>query len=68
MVERGVDRARTNHRMRSLLAVRDGRLVVEEYFGGARANSLQDVRSVTKSVVSALTGIALAQGDIREPG
>ena len=65
MVERGVDRARTNHRMRSLLAVRDGRLVVEEYFGGARANSLQDVRSVTKSVVSALTGIALAQGDIR---
>ena len=65
MVERGIDRARTNHRMRSLLVVRNGRLVVEEYFGGARANTLHDVRSVTKSVVSALTGIALERGDIR---
>ena len=65
MVARGVDRARTNHRMRSLLVARNGRLVVEEYFGGARANTLHDVRSVTKSVVSALTGIALERGDIR---
>ncbi len=65
MVERGVDRASANHRMRSLLVVRNGQLVVEEYFGGARANTLHDVRSVTKSVVSALTGIALARGDIR---
>ncbi len=65
MVERGVDRARANHRMRSLLVARNGRLVVEEYFGGARANTLHDVRSVTKSVVSALTGIALERGDIR---
>ena len=64
MVERGLDRARANHRMRSLLVVRNGRLVVEEYFGGARANTLHDVRSVTKSVVSALTGIALERGDI----
>ena len=65
MVERGIDRARTNHRMRSLLVARNGRLVVEEYFGGARANTLHDVRSVTKSVVSALTGIALERGDIQ---
>ncbi len=65
MVERGIDRARTNHRMRSLLVARNGRLVVEEYFGGARANTLHDARSVTKSVVSALTGIALERGDIK---
>lgn len=65
MVERGIDRARTNHRMRSLLVASNGRLVVEEYFGGARANTLHDARSVTKSVVSALTGIALERGDIR---
>lgn len=65
MVERGLERARANRRMRSLLVARDGRLVVEEYFGGARAIDLHDVRSVTKSVVSALTGIALARGDLR---
>ena len=65
LVARGVARARANHRMRSLLVVRGGRLVVEEYFGGARANSLHDVRSVTKSVVGALAGIALERGDIR---
>ncbi len=64
LVNRGVDRARKSHRMRSLLVVKDGRLVVEEYFGGAGPDDLHDVRSVTKSVVSALTGVALARGDI----
>ncbi|MYC92727.1 MAG: serine hydrolase [Gemmatimonadetes bacterium] len=65
LVERGIDRARANHRMRSLLVVKDGRLVVEEYFGVGGPDDLHDVRSVTKSVVSALTGVALARGDIR---
>lgn len=64
-VARGLDRAGTNHRMRSLLVVKDGRLVVEDYFGVGGPDDLHDVRSVTKSVVSALTGIALARGDIR---
>jgi len=65
MVARGVDRASRNHRMRSLLVVKDGRLVVEEYFGAGGPDDLHDVRSVTKSVLSALTGVALARGDIR---
>lgn len=65
MVARGVERAGRNHRMRSLLVVKDGRLVVEEYFGAGGPDDLHDVRSVTKSVVSALTGVALARGDIR---
>ena len=65
MVARGIERAGANHRSRSLLVVKDGRLVVEEYFGGGGPDDLHDVRSVTKSVVSALTGIALARGDIR---
>lgn len=65
MVARGIERAGGNHRMRSLLVVRDGRLVVEEYFGAGGPDDLHDVRSVTKSVVSALAGVALARGDIR---
>ncbi len=51
--------AATLPRFRSLLVARHGRLALERYFGGADAATLFDVRSVTKSVVSALTGIAL---------
>lgn len=64
MVELGLERARENHRLRSLLVVKDGRLVVEEYFGRSDAGDLHDVRSVTKSVVSALTGVVLARGHL----
>jgi CubicO group peptidase (beta-lactamase class C family) len=51
-------------RVRSLLVVRNGRLVLEQYFRGNHADSLNDVRSVTKSVMSTLTGIALEQGHL----
>src|SRR5262249_22073451 len=49
-------------RLRSLLVARHGRLAVERYFGGAGADTLFDVRSVTKTVVGALTGIAVRDG------
>jgi CubicO group peptidase (beta-lactamase class C family) len=44
--------------------VRHGRLAFERYFGPATPEALFDVRSVTKSVVSALTGIAVQDGDL----
>lgn len=49
-------------RFRSLLVARHGRLVAEYYYGGTDSTTLFDVRSVTKSVVCALTGIALRDG------
>ena len=64
LVEEGLERARENDRLLSLLVVRSGRLVVEEYFGNAAEEDLHDVRSVTKSVVSALTGLTIERGDI----
>ncbi len=63
-VDRGVKNARANHRLLSLLAVKNGRLVLEEYFAGNRSDSLNDVRSITKSVVSALAGIAVEEGHL----
>lgn len=52
-------------RLRSLLVVRRGRLAWERYYHGWTADTLADVRSVTKSVVSTLVGLALEDGSIR---
>ncbi len=48
----------------SLVIVRHGYLVYEEYFRGYDIDRLHPVYSVTKSVTSALIGIALEQGRI----
>jgi len=51
--------------LRSIIVVRHGHLVAERYFAGVRADSLYALRSVTKSVISLLVGIAIQRGDIR---
>jgi CubicO group peptidase (beta-lactamase class C family) len=43
----------------SVLLYHDGKLVLEEYFYGYNAHRSHQLRSATKSVVSALTGIAI---------
>lgn len=50
--------------MKWLLVARNGALVTEEYFNGQNPDSLTEVRSVTKSVTSALVGIAMREGFI----
>lgn len=51
-------------RLRSLLIQWRGTVVGERYFNGAAANRPANVKSVSKSVISALVGIALARGDL----
>ena len=48
-------------KLNGFAVVRHGYLVCEEYFGGFHAESYHTVASVTKSVVSLLTGIALGR-------
>ena len=48
----------------ALFVARDGTLVYERYYGEQGVNEPINVRSVTKSVVSTLIGIALADGDL----
>jgi CubicO group peptidase (beta-lactamase class C family) len=64
LVERAAADAAAIPRFRSLLVARHGRLLLERYFAGADATSRFDVRSVTKSIVATLTGLALARGKV----
>ncbi|MEX1208123.1 MAG: serine hydrolase [Acidimicrobiia bacterium] len=46
----------------SLLVVRHGRLVFERYFNGFEASDANHLYSLTKSITSVLTGIAIDEG------
>jgi CubicO group peptidase (beta-lactamase class C family) len=48
----------------SVLLYQNGKLVMEEYFYGYNAQRTHQLRSATKSVVSALAGIAIDRGAI----
>ena len=52
------------HGTTALIVLKDGRLLAERYFNGFRRDSLFKSFSVTKSVLSALLGIAVAEGSI----
>nr|WP_294859495.1 serine hydrolase [uncultured Fluviicola sp.] len=49
----------------SIVVIKDGKLLLEEYFNGAKRNALHDMRSVGKSFASTLLGIAIRDGYIR---
>ncbi|MGI9257697.1 MAG: serine hydrolase domain-containing protein, partial [Gammaproteobacteria bacterium] len=51
-------------RLYSLLISLNGDLVVEEYFNGKGPSTIANVKSVSKSVISALIGIAIEAGHI----
>ncbi len=50
--------------LRALVVGVGDRTVVEKYYDGSTADSVWDVESVTKSIVSTLVGIAIAEGKI----
>lgn len=62
LLEAAYLQARETPGILSLLVQRHGVLVAEEYFHGSAADSLDQVWSVTKSVTSILTGVALDRG------
>jgi len=59
---RALERANDLPRLRSLLISIDGELVEERYFNGARPAQTANLKSASKSLVSALIGIALDHG------
>ena len=52
-------------RLKSLLVSHRGQLVLERYYNGTRAATPANIKSASKSVISALVGIAVAKGHIK---
>lgn len=60
-----IDDASTLPRLRSLLVSWRGDLLLEHYLNGGRANRPANIKSASKSVISALVGIAIERGHIK---
>lgn len=52
-------------KINSLVVIKNGKLLIEEYFNGENRYSLHDPRSVGKSFASTMTGIAINEGFIK---
>ncbi|MGI9202705.1 MAG: serine hydrolase domain-containing protein [Woeseiaceae bacterium] len=59
-----IDTAEDMPRLRSLLISQNDQIVVEKYFNGQNARRKANVKSVSKSIISALVGIAIEKGYI----
>lgn len=57
--------ARNYKDITSIVVIKDGKLLLEEYFNGAKRNALHDMRSVGKTFASTLLGIAIRDGYIQ---
>ena len=65
LVEAARTRLDTLDRARSLLVARHGEPEAEYYFNGRDADDLANLKSVSKSILSALIGIAIAEGHLQ---
>jgi CubicO group peptidase (beta-lactamase class C family) len=63
-LDSAIQNASTMPRLHSLLVSWRGELILERYFNGKRATTQANVKSVAKSVISALIGIAIERGHI----
>ncbi|NII29056.1 serine hydrolase [Pseudoflavitalea sp. X16] len=55
-------------RINSIVVIKDGKLLIEEYFNGESRSSLHDPRSVGKSFASTMAGIAIGEGYLKGEG
>jgi CubicO group peptidase (beta-lactamase class C family) len=53
-----------NH-VKSFLVMKDGQLIVEEYFHSTKPEDSNNIHSASKSILSALVGIAIEEGYIK---
>ena len=70
IIKRMVDSINANSitNTQSVLIAHKGQLVFEQYFGGFDAAAVHDMRSASKSISSAITGIAMDKGILHDTG
>jgi CubicO group peptidase (beta-lactamase class C family) len=64
LVAQAFERAAALPRLHALLVARHGDLVREAYFRGPGRNGRANIKSASKSIISALVGIAIAEGHL----
>lgn len=64
LLAQAFDSAARMPRLYSLLVARHGELIREAYYNGATADSRANIKSASKSIISALVGIAIAEGEL----
>jgi len=62
LVAKGLARLAESPTRQSLILMRNGHIVVEQYYNGSHAADSNNIASVSKSILSALVGIALERG------
>lgn len=62
-----LDTVRSFDQMRALVVARDGQVIQEEGFGRFRPDSPTNIKSASKSIISALVGIAIDRGLLTGP-
>ena len=65
LLDSAVARAAQLPRLTSFLVSHNGRIVAEHYYRGARRDRPVNIKSASKSIISALVGIAIAEGRLR---
>jgi CubicO group peptidase (beta-lactamase class C family) len=52
--------------LKSLIVIQDGNVVIEKYMNGGHADLQNDIKSASKSILSALLGIAIHDGYVKD--
>ena len=61
-LEAAADEAGLSDNLASMLVIRHGKLVFERYFNGSDGSQANNVHSLSKSILSVVTGIAISEG------
>lgn len=67
LLDRALDAAAGLDPLRSLIVAHDGRVIVERRFGGPPLDQPANIKSVSKAVIAALVGVAIARGVLAGP-
>jgi CubicO group peptidase (beta-lactamase class C family) len=68
LIEETVERAKDLPNLRSLIVSHNGSVLTERAFGGARLDRPTNIKSASKTIMSALVGIAIERGVLQGVG